>query len=858
MATDNVTIIRVKTGEAVQSVNDLKENVKILKENLGSLQIGSDKYQDTLIKLQESQNALKDAMYATSSSMAEVSASAKGINVVFDENNKLINQENQSYNALVHTMAELKTRWRATTDEAERAELGERIDQINTRLKDLDKSIGNNQRNVGNYQSAFDGLSGAFKATAGSAGSIIDPLASVNMGLKTMSATPVIGVLGLLANVLSRVMSSLDSSEDATNRMNKAMAGFGVITDGVTTLLQNLGNGIAWVVEKFSALTSAIMGTTEQMQKREELAQRTADLAKQERENLMKDAEDELEIAKLREKASDKLHYTAEERLKFQQQAGEIENAMAKDELENLKAQYEIIKEKNALADSSAEDMRKEAEAYANMVKAETAYYQKVTSNNKQLSALRREEISDAKNATKARMDAFKAQVSAEKELIEQQIELVEKGSAEELALQRQKAEKDYELAVMDAKSKIKNQDTLNKTLSLLQQKHNKDMELLDRAHQQKIEEQQNLHLLNLANQYAEGTKEYLSAMRDLRKQELEQIQREEGETEAEYNARRLEAQKKYNASVRALNDKNVQDSTAELRLAIEKEYGNTEAKYAGLMQLAQSYYDNLLRLEGETDTEYEIRRATALNSLKEAQENYFNYLDEQERLSYENRMNSYEEGSVAYLASAVDLKRYELDTLHQLEGESNEEFRKRELEAEKAYSDAKLALWQGYVENFASVADATSSIFGSLADIYEADEENNRESAKKIKALRIAEATINTINGAITAFMANASRPIYALAQATAVTTAGMANIAKIRNTSIGGGSSASTSFSSASVSAPQVDTSSVSQVRNITSASEEERLNQMASDQRVYILASDIQASNNQIKTQVAESSF
>jgi hypothetical protein len=48
------------------------------------------------------------------------------------------------------------------------------------------------------------------------------------------------------------------------------------------------------------------------------------------------------------------------------------------------------------------------------------------------------------------------------------------------------------------------------------------------------------------------------------------------------------------------------------------------------------------------------------------------------------------------------------------------------------------------------------------------------------------------------------------------------------------------------------------VASVRSVTSASEEDRLNQMASDQRVYILASDIEASQNQIRTQVQESSF
>jgi hypothetical protein len=48
------------------------------------------------------------------------------------------------------------------------------------------------------------------------------------------------------------------------------------------------------------------------------------------------------------------------------------------------------------------------------------------------------------------------------------------------------------------------------------------------------------------------------------------------------------------------------------------------------------------------------------------------------------------------------------------------------------------------------------------------------------------------------------------------------------------------------------------VSNVRSVTSASEEDRLNLMARDQRVYILASDIEASQDQIKTQVSESSF
>lgn len=180
----------------------------------------------------------------------------------------------------------------------------------------------------------------------------------------------------------------------------------------------------------------------------------------------------------------------------------------------------------------------------------------------------------------------------------------------------------------------------------------------------------------------------------------------------------------------------------------------------------------------------------------------------------------------------------------------------KEEFEELKKIQEAKKALLQG-------VADATSSILGSIADMYEADSEASEKNAKKVKNLRIAAATIDTISGAIGAYMsAVKSLPapygaIVGAVQAAAVTAAGFAEIAKIKSTNVSGNSSSSSSSAPALVSSPPL-TTEVSNVRSVTSASEEDRLNQMASAQRVYILSSDIEASQRQIKTQVAESSF
>jgi hypothetical protein len=167
------------------------------------------------------------------------------------------------------------------------------------------------------------------------------------------------------------------------------------------------------------------------------------------------------------------------------------------------------------------------------------------------------------------------------------------------------------------------------------------------------------------------------------------------------------------------------------------------------------------------------------------------------------------------------------------------------------------------HIAGMMSVADATSGLMSALADMYESDEKNAEKNAKKIKALRIASATIDMLNGAITAYTSAQSLgvplgPIVGAANAASVIAMGIANINKIKSTNPGGGgSSASVSAAPASVSAPNIETDLTS-VRTITTASEEERLNRMAKEQRVYILQSDIEASGNASKTRVQESSF
>ena len=158
----------------------------------------------------------------------------------------------------------------------------------------------------------------------------------------------------------------------------------------------------------------------------------------------------------------------------------------------------------------------------------------------------------------------------------------------------------------------------------------------------------------------------------------------------------------------------------------------------------------------------------------------------------------------------------------------------------------------------------AISDVLGTLAEAYENAAEGDEKAAKKAKVLRIGEAVINTISGALAAYTSAQSLgvpfgPIIGAINAATVTAAGIAQIAKIKATPVGsGGSSGGGSISTPSTVAAPSTPVNLPEVRNVTTASEEDRLDRMASDQKVYILNSDLEANQDYHRTQVAEATF
>lgn len=592
MADETLTILRVKT-EGVESIADLKDNVKQLKGYLDDATIGTEDYQEALELLKINQNALKDAMYATSGTLKDLTQAATG--------------SSKSYNSLVHQMAALKEEFRATNDAARRMELGQKINEINSELKELDALQGNFQRNVGNYQSAFKGWAEKVDVLKKSLEAGTKGLGGLKDGMDGIAKSPAVATFGLLITLVMKLADAVKDDEKATAALKKGMETLKPVMDFLSGILDKVVDLLVDVIGK----VSAFLGSSGLIDK------------------IIKGVMG-------------------------------VGNAILKFVIAPFKGIVEAIK---IFKEQGVKGLGDAAKAFGREMKEGVSFKENFQAGQAVADSL----ISGVSSRKK------KAQAAGKK------------------------LGEDAGKAFADAMYK-------------------KAMEALKRR---------------------EG---YEAALRDA-----------------------------YSTWQKALDD-----------------------------------------AQKESDKEMQ------------------DWIDE-------------------------DFN-YQLEALKK-ELEEEEKLRQEDLKKQEEIAKAKKALLKG-------VASSTSDILGTIADLYEADEENATKNANKIKALKIAAATIDTISGAIGAFMqASSTYPppygqILGAIEAAAVTTTGVANIAKMKSTNVStsGGSSTPTLTTSP---APSLQTN-VSNVRTVTSASEEDRLNQMASDQRVYILASDIQASQNQIKTQVSESSF
>ena len=219
--------VEIVTVDAVTNLEELRKKIKEAKDNLSTLNLGSEKYREQLKQVIEGQNLLRAAMNGTT-------ATAEHLKDAIDE-------EGTSYNSLVNQMANLKREFRAATTEAERADLGGRIKDINEQLKAMDAMKGDFQRNVGDY---FNQTSKAMKEVIRDLPSglkaIHGPLDDVEKTMGLMSKQPILGIIGLLSPLLVQIAGALKEDDKAMGAVKKAMDALKPLMDFFSGVLANI------------------------------------------------------------------------------------------------------------------------------------------------------------------------------------------------------------------------------------------------------------------------------------------------------------------------------------------------------------------------------------------------------------------------------------------------------------------------------------------------------------------------------------------------------------------------------------------------------------------------------------------
>lgn len=360
-----------------------KKELDALNQNYADGLVQQDKYDATVKKLNksliETQKAILDNAEANKQNNAEIKSTKT-----------LLDNEATSVNALraqlAQNTAELNKMSEAQRTTSKKGQdLTEQTKALSDKLKELEKSVGDNRRNVGNYAESIkdgilqtQGLTGGTGALVGQMKSGIAGVQAFNAALK---ANPIIFVVSLVLTLIGIIEKLMKRNSELATSLNAAFAPFKVVFgrlldwitglfEGVAFLLENLAKGVTWLLDKLGLISEE---TKKAAAEGARLAGETQKIYQAETAALVPMAQMRREMEELKTLAADQ-NKSAAERTKLLEQARGKLHAIRDMELSVLEAKYKQIKAENQLGYTSDEDARKEQEALAALEAARAQY----------------------------------------------------------------------------------------------------------------------------------------------------------------------------------------------------------------------------------------------------------------------------------------------------------------------------------------------------------------------------------------------------------------------------------------------------------------------------------------------------
>lgn len=268
-------------------------------------------------------------------------------------------------------------------------------------------------------------------------------------------------------------------------------------------------------------------------------------------------------------------------------------------------------------------------------------------------------------------------------------------------------------------------------------------------------------------------------------------------------NQQIMAKQKQFSNEMAALDNealqKQIEDRQKLITLQLQAVKKGSEQEYAlKLEELAKERDLQLSNMQATQEEKDAIWAAWAAKDeeLRMQHENDItNKQMEAMRLRHETELAQLGENEIAILEAKVAHKQEELESLHQLEGESIEEFNLRKIELQNEYVDAQKELADKEVEINQAKAQAIAATYGSIGDAIASLAGENKKAVAAAKVLALAEVAIEQgvaiAKATSLAFKKERSvwSAIAAVAAATATIISSMASAIKaIKSSKIGG----------------------------------------------------------------------
>ena len=209
--------IEVDSNKSVQNIVEQKAALEKLKQEKQELQNANK-------ALTEQENIDTAAIQRNKEAIVDKEAKIKNLTAEIRTNEKIVQASTKTTDgetgayqklSLQYSVAAQKAKDMAVvhgvnSEQAKKAT--EAAAKMDKQLKDVDKSVGQNQRNVGNYSSALEGMGESFSSLPGPLGNVGGAVGQVSTALKALLANPIVMVIAAVVAALMLLKQGLETN----------------------------------------------------------------------------------------------------------------------------------------------------------------------------------------------------------------------------------------------------------------------------------------------------------------------------------------------------------------------------------------------------------------------------------------------------------------------------------------------------------------------------------------------------------------------------------------------------------------------------------------------------------------------